>query len=1518
MAIAFARLEFIKRSVGKNAVAKAAYNSKTCLYFEGNCVLAPELYDFSQRDQPIYHEILLPEGVDENFRHPEILWNHAEKKEGRCNSQTAAEIVLALPDDECISHEDRIEMTKRFVHEHFVSKGVGAQVDIHLPEKQVSIGEDGKSIMTKEHNNHAHILITTRRFKENGKELGEKIRGEIFGQVSKGIVVSANSWGKIWTGFQNTFFEEKGLSLRVDEIGIVSQKHVGPKRMRNQVSIELLKANEEVKKTNEITAENSHEVLKKITETRSIFSKDDVERYIDKSVAVGNIEEFKKDFWNRENLVQLLDKKTHKPLDKFTSREVLKEEVKIFRIADRIQSKKAFFLKGDTSAFTAQLNNEQKESYDNLLAGQRLSCLQGYAGTGKSYLLKALKDIYNSKGYTVRAFGPDHSTTEVLKRKGFFQAENAHYFVFSHHYGKRQIGKKEVWFVDEAGKLSNSVLLELLKKADRYNARIILSGDHAQLPSVSRGGMFKVFCERYGSEVLQEIQRQENLLHREFVKKLATGNLGTALQEIHAQKCIRWTNTKIEALGEMVEAWAKDSERKPEKKYLLVAHSNDDVRNINHAVHRVRQSREEVQKKEFCCQTAKGEVLVSVGDLIEFRGRDLDLGVRNGLRGVLLNAEKNCFTVKIDEGRNKVRIVSFDPEKYHRFQLGYAVTCHRSQGDTVDKAYILHASYSSKESFFVNLSRHVKDVQYFVPKEVASSFSKLKQQISRSQVKENTFDYLTQEDLDQAQKNREKLQGIEKLKSSQSYKDKAFGYTAEVWGALKGKTKGVLQKYSDRRENQTFYEEGVRQATLEGREKPSVAVEEVDRKSSLKLQEVSSSIDGEKLSNSIVRNEEKIQRYQKESYEKEIDYFPEKPAKISSKPEAIRKYFSVMEEASSLGTLVRSESEEFRKEEKDCFYFKEWQESCGKRNEAAHKVKMSLTKEELKEQVGDSAQGFIFKHAERHQKQIDRQEGLKTHDLEDKLKEDVETLLFRLFPDGPTRRTRTQLSFHGKGSLAVCVQGERAGSFYDFENKEGGGLLHLIKRELQLDHREAKSWAREFLGEAREMEVPKSFIRSPGKFLEGSWKSVYPPSSAPSLEKINKYLSSSFDESARYAYKDEDGRLLGYILRLEDRQTGEKQIRPLSYGYYKEKESQTFWNIKGFETEGKRSLYNLHLLKNHLSSRVLIVEGEKAADAAASRMSSLGEDFVCLTWMGGASAVGKTDWTPLIGRDVVIWPDNDKSGVLAAEDVCSELRKVELGSLKIVDPKSLSSQLPEKWDLADPLPSSVREKDLRRLINSSSLEKIVNCKRLAWRCKSEGAKIDPENYLDRIMVNRVLFRVDERMRSDLEKEYGSSGIRREISEEVIKIICSQDSLQKNLREHYGAEGDLLKRLTTQVILHRAKTGKEPLPHQVETMKDVIRKIGNVTQIEKEMGKRKECSEVEKKVYSLAIDKGIEKACERSLGRRKSQEGIGELVKKESVKETPQLLKDVQREMVMQQNLQKQQELQRSMDRGLER
>ena len=127
-----------------------------------------------------------------------------------------------------------------------------------------------------------------------------------------------------------------------------------------------------------------------------------------------------------------------------------------------------------------------------------------------------------------------------------------------------------------------------------------------------------------------------------------------------------------------------------------------------------------------------GKIYVSIGDHIEFRKNDKDMGVSNGLSGILIEAKENKFVVAVKE-EGKKRTIAFNPAEYSSYQLGYASTFYRSQGQTVDKVYVLHSAQLNKEAFYVGLTRHVKDVKYFVSHEEAHCLSRSKKTDGKKQ-----------------------------------------------------------------------------------------------------------------------------------------------------------------------------------------------------------------------------------------------------------------------------------------------------------------------------------------------------------------------------------------------------------------------------------------------------------------------------------------------------------------------------------------------------------------------------------------------------------------------------------------------------------------------------------------------------------------------------------------------------------------------------------------------------------------
>lgn len=175
-----------------------------------------------------------------------------------------------------------------------------------------------------------------------------------------------------------------------------------------------------------------------------------------------------------------------------------------------------------------------------------------------------------------------------------------------------------------------------------------------------------------------------------------------------------------------------------------------------------------------------------------------------------------------------------------------------------------------------------------------------------------------------------------------------------------------------------------------------------------------------------------------------------------------------------------------------------------------------------------------------------------------------------------------------------------------------------------------------------------------------------------------------------WVYKDKSGQLIGYIMR-RDKGDGKKDFFPLTYCVNIDT-GETAWRFQGFQAP--RPIYGLDLLNNFPDRGVVIVEGEKTAEAARKILNG---DAVVITWPGGSNSINEVDWSELAGRRVAIWPDNDKPGHEAAEKIALKI----VDTAEVVKIVSLPDDLPQGWDLADADESWNRER-LRDFIRENA------------------------------------------------------------------------------------------------------------------------------------------------------------------------------------------------------------------------
>ena len=285
-------------------------------------------------------------------------------------------------------------------------------------------------------------------------------------------------------------------------------------------------------------------------------------------------------------------------------------------------------------------------------------------------------------------------------------------------------------------------------------------------------------------------------------------------------------------------------------------------------------------------------------------------------------------------------------------------------------------------------------------------------------------------------------------------------------------------------------------------------------------------------------------------------------------------------------------------------------------------------------------------------------------------------LLSRWVPDGHSsgnefKGLNPRRADSTPGSFSVNLT---TGAWADFspaagEQAKGGDLISLYAYLNAVSNGEAFKAVQAQIGAApTKPREPKPDSR--GEQL------LIAPTDAPPCPTVRKVKTDAgwqeYPITFTWAYRNAMGALLFYVCRYQTPQG--KEVLPLTLHR----------GARGLKWEWRaypepRPLYNLDKLAHAPQAQVIVVEGEKCAEALQGMIEGAGAAaaLVAVTWQGGGKATGKADWAPLAGRRVVLWPDHDEAGLLAMQDIAGRIDSSEILLLNIPSDK------PEKWDVAD-------------------------------------------------------------------------------------------------------------------------------------------------------------------------------------------------------------------------------------------
>jgi Ti-type conjugative transfer relaxase TraA len=715
------------RAKGASAVRAAAYRAAERLKDER----LQKNEDYSRKADVIEAAILAPEGAPSWCQDREALWNEAEAREKRKDAQVAQEVELNLPRE--FSDEENWRLVVDFAKATFVAQGRVCDIAFHKPD-----AGDGAA------HPHAHILMPTRKL-EGGRFGGKHPDVSWTNFFSKDG--RTTQWRAEWCAFASARAAELGISLGADwdhrsyverDVDVEPQPKIGGAGRRiageEGTSERVEEYLEAMRRNGERLLADPNIALEALTRVQSTFTERDLARWVHSHSAddqfAGVFEAAK-----ARAVPVGVDERGQ---ERFSTADTIALERKMIETAETLRHRRSHEVPVPAlpELTRSGLSDEQAHAVQHLLESANLRCLVGYAGTGKSTMLREVAERYAAAGYRVRGAALSGIAAENLEQGSGIEARTLAGWDYAWREGRAAIGSRDVFVIDEAGMVGSRQLAPVLEQARAAGAKVILVGDPEQLQAIEAGAAFRVIAERAGVAELTTVRRQQVDWQRTATKEFATGLTDAALKRYEAAGAVRGYDGQAAALEAVIAAWKADRGRAPSETQIILAHRRADARALNDAAREALKASGELgAEREF--ETSRGTRAFGEGDRLLFLRNERQLGVKNGTLATVEGFQGTIIKVRTDDGR----AIRIDTGAYADFDHGYAVTVHKAQGVTVDRAHVLATAGFDRHLAYVACSRHRHGLTVTYDKTEFATPEVFRRTLSRDRSKDTTQDY---------------------------------------------------------------------------------------------------------------------------------------------------------------------------------------------------------------------------------------------------------------------------------------------------------------------------------------------------------------------------------------------------------------------------------------------------------------------------------------------------------------------------------------------------------------------------------------------------------------------------------------------------------------------------------------------------------------------------------------------------------------------------------------------------------
>jgi hypothetical protein len=350
----------------------------------------------------------------------------------------------------------------------------------------------------------------------------------------------------------------------------------------------------------------------------------------------------------------------------------------------------------------SELTDEQRQMVGRFAtSGDFLSVGVGAAGVGKTAVMESLHQLARLSRTPVLGAALAARAALVLQDSSGIPSSSLARLLAE--LGEVGLPKGCVVVVDEAAMVGSRDLAKLVRLVDEAKGKLVLTGDYRQLAEIDTGGLFRALAERLPAEQLRRNLRQRENWERRALAELRDGSVEEAVAAYRERGRVVVAPTPQETLEQAVFDWySYVSSNGDFAGALLVAAHNVTVRRLNLGARALMAA----DRRLLGPTITAGHVEVQAGDRVLCLKNRPRLGVLNGdlATVVAVHRKEGAVTIRLDREGQMRRLPRWYLEAGH-LDYGYALTGHKAQGTTVERAYVVAGTGLFREWGYVTMSR---------------------------------------------------------------------------------------------------------------------------------------------------------------------------------------------------------------------------------------------------------------------------------------------------------------------------------------------------------------------------------------------------------------------------------------------------------------------------------------------------------------------------------------------------------------------------------------------------------------------------------------------------------------------------------------------------------------------------------------------------------------------------------------------------------------------------------------------